>query len=354
MEKRTCQSLRTVNDCVYGIVLIPLYARKVIETPLFQRLGRIRQLGNLSWAWPSATHTRLEHSLGTLHLAETYSTHFEFKNVVREAFGLASLLHDIAHGPYSHAFETAIKKSKPHHPICKTFEDHDVYRIRLLLEDDALQKAISKENISSILSIWSGQHDGKSSLSKEEVQVCHALLAGVAGVDRLDYLLRDSYHTTPQRRIDKTCVESIIINTCLDWKRGMISYSFKGLRYVKLLMEERRYMYREVYFHARSVAADIALAEAISHDVDRVHDMLKDFETFDDGAISQLARTNPLMRRFVRGEHQRLSQEPTPDGKPYLVRTIKGNRGDALRFVDHAKDFALDADERVCFYSHPC
>lgn len=346
MASAACRSLRTINDCVYGIVRIPEYARKVIETPLFQRLGRIRQLGNLSWAWPSATHTRLEHSLGTFHLAEEYGRFLEMREPVRRAFGLASLLHDIAHGPYSHAFEAAIRKTD----IQARFCDHDVYRIRLLETDPALAKAIPADVREAILSIWSGRPKKWGLLNAGETQVCHALLAGVAGVDRLDYLLRDSYHTTPQRRIDQSCVQSILYETEVDWDAGAIRYTSKGLRYVKLLMEERRYMYREVYFHPRSVAADVALTEAIASDLKRVGELLDDFETFDDGAMNQLARTNPGMRRFVRGEHIRLTQEVQEGRDPLLIRKISGNQGDALRFVDHAEDFEDDVDEPVAFF----
>jgi len=298
-----------VNDCLYGMIDVPCMARRVVDTRLFQRLGRVRQLGNLSRAWPSAVHTRLEHSLGAMHLADEYARLLAFSANERTVFVLASLLHDIAHGPYSHTFELAIKGTES----SALFGTHDTFRIRLLTEDSELREAVGDAYIDDIIAVWDDRASPACRISPEMIQILHTLLAGVAGVDRMDYILRDSYHTTPQRRLDRTCVQSIMGETSVDRARGVVVYSDKGERFISHLLSERCYLYEEVYLHRRAVAADHYLAAIFPAVEARIRPLLtpKRFEELDDAIISTLAWSGAddaahALRAFLRGRFPQL------------------------------------------------
>lgn len=300
---------KLVNDPVHGMIEIPWYAQPVIATPLFQRLGRIKQLGCLDKVWPSAVHTRLEHSLGTMHLAHTYARMLEFDAYEEQVFVLASLLHDIAHGPFSHTFERAIVNT----PTGALFGDHDTFRVRLIQENPELVAALGERCIGDIVHVWNGSEPEEPYMRSHVV--LHELLAGVAGVDRMDYILRDSYHTTPQRRLDATCIQSIMHHTTVDWKDDdenesveSVIYSTKGRHYVKHLLQEREYLYREVYTHRRAVAGDALITQAfnagLAHDVLDLIDPIK-YERLDDAFILSCAWTDkpysPVLMDFIRG-----------------------------------------------------
>lgn len=347
-----------INDCLYGMIDVPCAARRVVKTRLFQRLGRVRQLGNLSRAWPSAVHTRLEHSLGAMHLADEYACLLAFTADERTVFMLAALLHDIAHGPFSHTFELAIQNTES----SVLFGTHDTFRKRLLTEDSELREAVGDAYIDDIIAVWddqalpvsavqpaststcsaaettfSGTCAGTSEtrsvairrssrISPEMIQVLHTLLAGVAGVDRMDYILRDSYHTTPQRRLDRTCVQSIMGETSVDRARGVVIYSEKGERFISHLLSERCYLYEEVYLHRRAVAADHFLAAVFPAVEARIRPLLtpERFEQLDDAIISTLAWSGTddaahALRSFLRGRFPQLVACKASDGPDIIL-----------------------------------
>lgn len=337
--------MKLVNDCLYGMCPIPEYAHKVIQHPLFKRLGRVKQLGTLHHAWPSATHTRLEHSIGTMILAERYSDILGFRSALRRAFGLASLLHDIGHGPFSHVFEQAVKNT----PTGEIFRDHDHWRVRLIADNATLTHAIASEEIDvfptfqqcneavgDILAIWNDNPDQAMFLTPQEIHIAHALLAGVAGVDRLDYLLRDSYHTNPQHQISPSTVDAILYNTTVDLSTGTVEYTPDGHRYVQLLLEARAYMHREVYTHHRAIEADLAIAAAFQmpsfdDEIRPLMDVLR-FERLTDSWVEQSAYDDRLHRvrhslqllRAIRGDTERLERCDPSDPDAIHTRTIHG------------------------------
>lgn len=357
-----------VSDCVHGMVLVPDYARKTVADPLVKRLGRIKQLGTLYHAWPSATHSRLEHSIGVMHLAEQYSQLLGFRSALRRTFGLASLLHDIGHGPFSHVFERAIKGT----PSAATFQDHDHWRIRLLSDSVTLTQALHPDpHISvsealkapntttrDIIAIWSDKPSEAARLTSAEVHIAHALLAGVAGVDRLDYLLRDSYHTNPQHRIDRTAVQAIMHHTTVNYIAGTVTYTAKGQHYVRLLLDARSYMHREVYSHHRAVAADLAIIDAFRWGLEtRTRDLLNVFgferltdswveqQAFDDDYLSyQLCppssmppALNPLLRA-IRGTAPRLTPCDPDDPAAITTVVIHGTTPEDLQHITNRWD----------------
>src|SRR5688572_16185920 len=118
--RRKLSKKKIFNDPVYGFITIPSgLVFEIIEHPYFQRLRRIRQLGLTDFVYPGALHTRFHHALGAMHLMSTAlqtlkSKNNEISDKEFEASLIAILLHDIGHGPFSHALETAIFKEVHH------------------------------------------------------------------------------------------------------------------------------------------------------------------------------------------------------------------------------------------------
>jgi HD superfamily phosphohydrolase len=261
-----------VNDPIYGMIHIPDYAMDIVSTPLFLRLQHVKQLGTLSTVWPSATHTRLVHSLGAMHLAMTYAAHLKLPRLDTMAFVIASLLHDIGHGPYSHTFERMLDQ---HPALLSKFICHDNYRFLLIQDDPQLRAAIERTDctmVARVMDVWSGKN-----------KLLHTLLAGTAGVDRLDYIMRDSYHLCPQRCLHQTNIQTIINHTYLattvygdtdsvmvkrlgagdDITNAYPMYEDKAVKAICIFLETRDYMYSEVYFHHRAVASETMLMDAM-------------------------------------------------------------------------------------------
>eukprot|EP00051_Salpingoeca_urceolata_P021190 m.327321 g.327321 ORF g.327321 m.327321 type:complete len:363 (-) comp19748_c3_seq5:360-1448(-) len=279
--------MKYFNDALYGFVELPEYVRAVVDTPLFQRLRYVRQVGSVNMVWPCANHSRFEHSLGTMHLAREYLRHLKLDEDEEDckAFVLAAALHDVGHGPFSHTFEHAIKGTK----CAEIFKDHDEWRFRLLRENKRLRAAVGETLVEKIASVWTGGGDG-------QLKQFHTLIAGPAGVDRMDYILRDSYHTKPLRVLEMTCIQRIMFETRL--KDGRVCYTRKGLASVQNLLENRMYLYTEVYGHKTAQAADVLLYKLFSQPLftDEVYTLLdpNKFETLDDDFI----RSQPFMRRY--------------------------------------------------------
>lgn len=339
--------MKTVNDAVHGMVEIPLYMCDAVATRLFQRLGRISQCGNLRLVWPSAAHTRYAHSIGAAHLAEEYSKRFEFRNRLREAFGLAALLHDVGHGPFSHAFEKAVEGTA----AASAYRDHDVWRFKLILHNKELNASLG-DCVADVAAIWRGCPSPGCNLSAQEVRVAHALLAGVAGVDRLDYLLRDSYHTSPQHRIDRTAVQAIVLNTSVDFKRGLVEYTPKGAHYVQLLLEARKYMFAEVYLHPRVVSADRALALGFEKGVGRLVQPLitpDAFEQLTDGWVEQQgygAESGAELIRDALCNRAEQLRRCDADDDPVVRVTVQGVREEDLTNIVNRWDLG---DKVLCY-----
>lgn len=271
-----------INDCVHGIIHVPEWAEPILKTKLFMRLQRVKQVGTLEKAWPSATHTRYEHSIGCFHLALEYASILKLNDLDTQAFALASLLHDIAHGPFSHMFEK-----------CEFEYDHDEYRMYILDNDEQMATHIDTTMRDEIKKIWLGKN-----------KILYTLLGGVAGVDRMDYLLRDSYHLKPRQQLDKTCIQTIMQETKI--KNNQIVYTNRGCVSIGHFLENRCYMYREVYGHKKCLLFEAQLLEGIKlipkEDITQCFATLDKFEMFDDAYILSFAWLgNDYILNYIRG-----------------------------------------------------
>jgi uncharacterized protein len=289
---------KIINDPVYGFITIddPLIF-EIISHPYYQRLRRIHQMAFASLVYPGAVHTRLHHSLGAYHLMGLALTELRNKGVditkeEEQGSKIAILLHDIGHGPYSHALERKLIKGVHH------------------------------EDISSlILQLLNEQFNGKLSLAIEiftgtyTKQFLHQLVSGQLDVDRMDYLTRDSFFTG----VIEGAIGYDRILKMLTVHHGQLMIEEKAIYTVEKFLVSRRLMYWQVYLHKTVVAAEKMLVKI----VDRANELISN------GIELHAASTN---LNFFLKEHQ-------PDGN----------------FIKHLERFTqLDDTDIMCTIKNWC
>jgi len=218
---------KIVNDPVYGFIDFP--ANKIfdlVEHPWFQRLRRIKQLGLTELVYPGAIHTRFHHALGATHLMQLaldvlQSKGQEITKAEAEGAYLAILLHDIGHGPFSHALE--------HHIVNVAHED-----ISLIFMNE-LNNTMNGALDLAIDIFTNKYHKG----------FLHQLVSGQLDVDRLDYLRRDSFFTG----VSEGVVSSDRILKMLDVVDDNLVVEKKGIYSIEKYLIARRLMYWQVYLH---------------------------------------------------------------------------------------------------------
>ena len=226
------------NDPIYGFISIPdEFIFDLIEHPFFQRLRRIAQLGTTSLVYPGALHTRFHHVLGAMHLmTNAISTirrkGHEITTEEERAVRIAILLHDLGHGPFSHALEYDIVNGVSHEDISSFFIQ------RLSTEFDG-------ELDLALLIFQNTYHK----------PFLHQLVSSQLDMDRLDYLNRDSFYTG----VSEGIIGSERIIEMLNVHEGNLVLEEKGIYSVEKFIVARRLMYWQVYLHKTVVAGEFML-----------------------------------------------------------------------------------------------
>ncbi len=223
------------NDPVYGFVSVKSeLIFDIIQHTFFQRLRRIKQLGLADFVYPGAIHTRFHHAIGAMHLMNEALVHLQQKGVYLfdaeiEAAQIAILLHDIGHGPFSHALEHSILNSVPH-------EDVSLLLMERLNEqfEGRLEMAIQ---------IFKKEYPRKF--------LCQ-LVSSQLDIDRMDYLQRDCYFTG----VNEGAIGAERIIKMLDVVDNQLVIEEKGIFSIENFLNARRLMYWQVYLHKTSIAAE--------------------------------------------------------------------------------------------------
>ena len=240
---------KIVNDPVWGFIdLDSGLLFELIEHPFFQRLRRIRQLGLTSLVYFGANHTRFEHSIGAMYLVRTALQVLRDKGVEitdEEAEGvtIAILLHDLGHGPFSHALEETIVRGISHEELSLLFmqELNDQFNGRLGLA----------------ISIFLDQYPK---------HFLHLLVSSQLDMDRLDFLKRDSFYCG----VSEGVVSSDRIIKMLDVRNDQLVVEAKGIYSVEKFLIARRMMYWQVYLHKTVVSAERMLVNLLRRASDLV------------------------------------------------------------------------------------
>ena len=270
---KTKNNLKIFNDPIYGFITIPnSFIFDLIENPYFQRLRRISQMGLSYLVYPGAHHTRFHHALGSLHLMQNAVRILKLKNIKisneeENALYSAILLHDIGHGPFSHAIENSLIVDVNHEDISIRF--------------------MEKINIS---------FNGKLSLAIKmfkglyERPFFNQLISSHLDIDRCDYLKRDSFYTgVPEGNINSQRLISM-----MNVVNNKLVVEEKGVYSIEEFLTARRLMYWQVYLHKTGL-----VSEQIIDITNFTNDILEKFSLLDDTDLLIALKTWSCHSDFV-------------------------------------------------------
>lgn len=270
-----------IVDPIHDFIRIYEPEIDVIDTPVFQRLRRIRQLAGAHLVYPSAQHSRFEHSLGVMHIAGQAAEVLKDKGFLNSDdvanLRLGGLLHDVGHGPFSHLFEEVLQKKKK--------ITHEEIGKKLILQteigDFISQSGFDKKFLTQ-LAFGNSKH-----------QFMNEIISGGLSADMMDYLPRDGYFTGAEHaKIDfKRIVQSLgVYEKKLSLDKSSL-YSFESM------MISRYQMFKAVYFHKTVRSAEVMLLESMSLADDELefssYDLDKYIQLTDEFVISKLIALPP-------------------------------------------------------------
>jgi len=234
--------LKILNDPIYGFISIPNpFIYDLIQHSYFQRLRRISQMGLSYLVYPGAHHTRFHHALGCMHIMQKTIEVLRFKGVSfseeeENALLVAILLHDIGHGPFSHAMEHSIVEDVNHEAISLLF-----------------MKKLNEEfdgKLSLAIQIFKGDYHRKFMLQ---------LISSQLDMDRMDYLKRDSFYSG----VAEGNISSDRLIQMMTVVNDQLVIEEKGIYSVEKFLMARRLMYWQVYFHKTSLVAELILTKVL-------------------------------------------------------------------------------------------
>ena len=256
--------MKRIKDPIHNYILLNDFFLDLLDSPPMQRLRSIKQLGMANLVYPGANHTRFEHSLGTYHLAKLFAKSQDLKK--EGEFVTASLLHDIGHCPFSHAYESTIKRyGKSHVDLtCDKIEKSS-------LKDRIEKNGLDVKEITSIIR-------GEGSIG--------CLLSGSIDVDRLDYIMRDSYYTGASfGYID---VGRLLTN--LNVKNNKVIVEENCISTVEAILVARALMYQTVYYHHTVSIANAMLRTALEQEIEKGSLKIGELINMDDASLTSFLR----------------------------------------------------------------
>ena len=255
--------MKTIKDPVHGYIGVDEKILPLLDSPQVQRLRHIRQLGFSDMVYPGANHTRFEHSLGTMHLAGILAKSLKLDDHDVLLSMVSGILHDIGHGPFSHATEPLIEKyiGRSHHEV-----EH-------MLHEAEICEAIGK--IGLVPSEICRMIEGKHKLA--------GIIHGDLDVDRMDYLKRDAHYTgVPYGTVD---AQRLIQSTILS--ENGLALKDTGIIAAESLLIARTLMRPTIYFHHVSrIAESMVKAAAVRHLEVTGSDRANELLSMDDGSFS--------------------------------------------------------------------
>ena len=259
-----------MRDPIHGFIRISEQEKNLIDTEVFQRLRRIRQLAMAFLVYPGALHTRFDHSIGVMHIAgrictrlkelkpEKVSDKVSDEDVIR--IRLAALLHDIGHGPFSHVSEHLLKKYAPKdadtgHVLEKI---HEKITVDIVRNNPQINEYLSCDDRDFVINMIQGQEvwDWRRDIVSSELDA-----------DKMDYLLRDSYFSGVKYGLYdlEKLIESCLITDRLD---SPLAISSKGIYALEQLLLARYHMTQQVYWHRVNLIATEMIIRGISLAID--------------------------------------------------------------------------------------
>ncbi len=270
---------KIINDPVYGFISIPTdLVFDLIEHPYFQRLRYIKQLGMTHLVYPGALHSRFHHALGAMHLMSLALKTLRDKGqnlttAEEEAVMIAILLHDIGHGPFSHALEKHIVQGIDHEDIST------LLMTRL--------NTVFNGRLTMAIEIFNNRYPKK---------FLHQLVSSQLDMDRLDYLNRDSFYTG----VSEGIISSERIIKMLNVVNDAIVVEEKGIYSIEKFLVARRLMYWQVYLHKTVTSGEQMLGKILK----RARQLsLKGEQLFSTPALNHFLQNNITKTQFINEAH---------------------------------------------------
>ncbi len=250
--------MKHIKDPIHGYIDLPEEELSIINMPEFQRLRRIKQLGLSSTVYPSATHTRFSHSLGVMYLAGELAKSLDLSQEIVRTNQIAGLLHDIGHLPFSHTIEHLLEQKEG-----LSHEDISCNYIDELERNKDVTFPVNTDNVKSLIR---GEKEIVNTVSND------------IDADRLDYLLRDSYHTG----INFGKIESDTLMKFSLLIDGVLGFDHKSLKSVERLLDARMQMNYSVYAHDAVSITETMLTRAVEFYLDNTDVKILDLVGKDD------------------------------------------------------------------------
>jgi HD superfamily phosphohydrolase len=301
MNTKLCKHVKDINDCIHGYISITLFAKYIIDTPIFQRLRRILQLSTCQYIFPNARHTRFEHSIGTYHIAgllvkrieettnkqemHTYllnipelrayleSTYrdskYIFDKYIQELIKIAALTHDIGHGPFSHMFDDIILEGNDNN----THEKRSCILLKKIIkEHPVLSELIPESHIIFMQSLIY-----PTSINTGFVyQIVSNNVTGL-DVDKYDYLIRDSYSVNTKISFDSSRLvhHILVIN-------NNICYPVQAAQDIFELFRSRYRLHKILYAHKGVISVQLMFMDIIRYldQVLKIHSSIENMDKF--------------------------------------------------------------------------
>ena len=237
-----------IKDPIYGYIRLTEVEKSIIDTLAVQRLRRIRQLAGAEYVYPAANHTRFEHVLGAMYLAGVVADNLpaDLTSEERQKVRLAALLHDVGHAPFSHLFEPLLVKY-----LNRNHEDMSSW----IIANSALTDVISAQGFEP--KELSGLAVGR--LSKSEKPFLRQIISSSFDVDKMDFVVRDSYHTGA----GYGSVDVFRLIYTMDVLDGNLAMDITALSTLESLIIARLESFRSIYFHRACRAVEMMLLKAL-------------------------------------------------------------------------------------------
>jgi HD superfamily phosphohydrolase len=308
----------TVKDTVHDHIEIDGVAADLLDTPAVQRLRHVKQLGTVQLVYPSANHTRFEHSLGVYHLASRALDHLGIEGRRADRIEAAAMLHDVGHGPFSHNLE-----SLTHRRTGKYHDDVDELLATGAVGEVLRDHDLDPERIAGLVA-GEGPYGG--------------LVSGELDVDRMDYLVRDAYHTgVPYGTIDTERFVRELTFVDVGTGENELVLDEGNVQTAESLLLARALMNPVVYTHHVARISKAMLRRAASELLDATATTAAELRRMDDhdflAAIRDCRATAELSRRYDERDLYKLAVWAEYDDVP-----------DRVHEADHATEVALERE----------
>ena len=291
--------VKLIKDPIHGYIELNEHEVRIIDTAAFQRLRRIIQLPLAYLVYPGARHSRFDHSLGSFHLAKEFATHLGLEEYRRRVLTVAALLHDVGHTPYSHLLEAILLENGI---------THEDMSIRIIKEEAELASAIESYDIRI--------RDVVDVLEKRLPE--SAVITGPMDVDKMDFLVRDSYFTGAMYGM----IDTRRIIRLSAFVEGRLAVNIRGLGAIEEMAIARLQSFLNIYFHHATRGAQQLLLNAarqLSEELDFPRMTVEEYLEHDDISVWSLLKRNEKTREVIK----RLERRILPK-RVYETRLIGG------------------------------